>query len=69
MILEIDTPKECWECVFCSEMCFCLLMYGELISDRLGDNNRATFCPFDNPGSLAKIAPGVRFIACGARND
>lgn len=61
MKFEIDTPKQCSDCVFCSELCYCLLMYGEP-TEVFEDNKRSSFCPFDNKASREKMAKGVSII-------
>ena len=61
MIIKIETPKECMECVFCSEFCYCLLMQGEP-THVWEDGKRAEFCPFDNKASWKKIDKQVKII-------
>ena len=61
MKFEIETPEECSECVFCSELCFCLLMYGEPLGFIM-EGERAQFCPFDNEKSRQKMDQSVKII-------
>ena len=64
MKLEIDLPKDCSECVFCEELIYCGLLYGENIyEDGDYDIGRPKFCPFDSKEKWSEIHDGIRIIS------
>ena len=65
MILEIDLPEDCTDCVFCEEAIYCSLLGGEPIYDNedYGIGHRVGFCPFDNKESRAKMPENVRIVS------
>lgn len=66
MKFEIDIPSKCDECVFCEELVYCGLLYGEPIyrnSKEYDFEHRAKFCPFDNIAKRDEMHNGVRIIS------
>ena len=65
MILKIEKPESCFDCVFGEERGYCCsLTNGELCYELHSDYDRPGWCPFDNGGKTI-TADGVSVVQEG----
>lgn len=57
MIIKVEPPKDCSDCVFCEEYINCRLLDRHIEYH----DGRASFCPFDNLGE--KTVDGVTILS------